>query len=465
MKRWSLLLLLSILIPQSVYAQVNQISVTNDRASLAFPDDITFSATFKAEDDITNIRLIYGTTQDSCGNVVAIAFPEFTPGKKVITEWTWDMRKSGGEPPGAEIWWQWEARDTIGNTTLTERQTITWLDDKHNWKTLNEGMIRLHYYSGSSNFGNTLKSTAVNALSRLSKDTGLNATEPIDLYIYANTADMRDAVLYEPGWTGGLAYPENNIVIIGIAPEELEWGKRTEAHELTHVLVGDYTFSCLGAMPTWMVEGLAVYGEGAPEPSEATNFAKRVQNNSLLSFRVLSGGFSEDPDKADLSYSQSYYMVNYLIEQYGKEKLIDLLTLLKSGGELNASLQSNYGFDLTGFENEWRLSLGLTGVEEERTAATATPTIVPTFVPMAGILPAATLTPRQPVSPTITAAPSQVAATGKLDDLMNDSTLKNAVIISTVCVCASLLLVVVIVIIVLVRQAKARTGKEQGGAP
>lgn len=463
MKRWLLFILLSILIPQSVYAQVNQFSVTGDKASVVFPNEITFSATFKGENEITNIRLIYGTTQDSCGNVVAIAFPEFTPGKKVTTEWTWDMRKSGGEPPGAEIWWQWEARDSVGNTTLTDRQTITWLDDKHNWKTLKEGMIRLHYYTGSSNFGDTLKATAVNALSRLSKETGITTEEPIDLYIYANTADMRDAVLYEPGWTGGLAYPENNIVIIGIAPEELEWGKRTEAHELTHVLVGDFTFSCLGDMPTWMVEGLAVYGEGAPEPGEAAVFEKHVRDDSLLSFRVLSGGFSEDPGKADLSYSQSYYMVNYLFEQYGKEKLIDLLTLLKSGGELNASLKSNYGFDLIGFENEWRASLGLSQVEEERTAATATPTIVPTFVPVAGIQPAATLTPRQPVSPTITAAPSQAAATGKLDDLMNDSTLKNTIIIATVCLCASLVLVVVIVIIVLTRQTKARAAKEQGG--
>ncbi len=61
-------------------------------------------------------------------------------------------------------------------------------------------------------------------------------------------------------------------MIIGIAPADVEWGKRTEAHELTHVLVGDFTFTCLGSMPTWLVEGLAVYGEGGPEPSESQLF-------------------------------------------------------------------------------------------------------------------------------------------------------------------------------------------------
>ena len=79
---------------------------------------------------------------------------------------------------------------------------------------------------------------------------------------------MRDAVLYEPGWTGGLAYADHNIVIIGISPDQMDWGKRTQAHEFTHVLVGQLTFSCLSDIPTWLQEGLAVYGEGGPdEPS------------------------------------------------------------------------------------------------------------------------------------------------------------------------------------------------------
>ena len=81
---------------------------------------------------------------------------------------------------------------------------------------------------------------------------------------------MRDAVLYEPGWTGGLAYPDHNIVIIGITPDQMDWGKRTQAHELTHVLVGQLTFSCLGDMPTWLNEGLAMYGEGGPEAESAS---------------------------------------------------------------------------------------------------------------------------------------------------------------------------------------------------
>ena len=38
---------------------------------------------------------------DFVGEVIAKAFPQFTPGKTVEAEWTWEMRQSGSLPPGA----------------------------------------------------------------------------------------------------------------------------------------------------------------------------------------------------------------------------------------------------------------------------------------------------------------------------------------------------------------------------
>jgi hypothetical protein len=369
------------------------------------------------------------------------------------------MRQSGGEPPGTTIWWQWEIKDKSGNTLLTDKKEIIWLDKIHSWQELNEGMIRIHYYMGNKSFGNTLKDTAVSALDRLGKDTGITTEKPIDLYIYGENQDMRDAVLYEPGWTGGLAYPEYNIVIIGIAPADVEWGKRTEAHELTHVLVGDFTFSCLGSMPTWMVEGIAVYGEGGPEPSGVTYFEKNKNDNTLLSFKVLSGGFSEDPNQADLSYSQSYYMVNYLIEKYGKDKLIEFLKLLKTGGELNESLKSSYGFDLTGFENEWRSSLSLPIVEVNSVQATATPTIIPTIIPIEGMQPASTTTPR-PVSPTTIVEKTPISSTSPdIQNFLQNNTIRTLLIIFLGGTCVFGILLIAGITILLVRNGKRMNQK------
>jgi hypothetical protein len=462
MKRIGLILIFClILLPQRVSAQGGNITVSANTAEMTFPNKITFKVYTISDSEITLIRLHYGTTQDTCGKVTAIAFPEFDSAKDVYAEWEWDMRQSGGEPPGTTIWWQWEIKDKSGNSLLTDKKEIIWLDKIHSWQEISDGMIRIHYYMGNKSFGNTLKDAALTALDRLGKDTGITPDQPIDLYIYGDNQDMRDSVLYEPGWTGGLAYPEYNIVIIGIAPADVEWGKRTEAHELTHVLVGDFTFSCLGAMPTWMVEGIAVYGEGGPESSGVTNFEKSKNENSLLSFKVLSGGFSEDPDQADLSYSQSYYMVNYLIEKYGKDKLIGFLKSLKTGGELNESLKSNYGFDLNGFENEWRSSLNLPIVEINTIHASATPTIIPTIIPIEGMLPASTSTQR-PISPTTIVEKTQEPnKTPDIQTFLQGNTVKSLLTIILGGTCVFGILLIAGITIVLVRNRK-RTNQKGG---
>jgi hypothetical protein len=462
MKRIGIFLIVFlILYPQSVSAQGGSITSTGDTTVITFPNSILFKIDLKSDSEINLVRLHYGTTQDTCGKVTAIAFPEFSSAKIVHAEWEWDMRQSGGEPPGATIWWQWEIKDKSGNTLLTEKQTVMWLDNLHSWQELSQGKIRIHYYLGGGVFGNTLKDTAVTALDRLGKDIGITTDQPIDLYIYGDNQDMRDAVLYEPGWTGGLAYPEYNIVIIGIAPADVEWGKRTEAHELTHVLVGDFTFSCLGAMPTWMVEGIAVYGEGGPEPSAVTYFEQNKNDDTLLSFKVLSGGFSEDPNQADLSYSQSYYMVNYLIDKYGKDKLLGFLQSLKTGGELNESLKSNYGFDLAGFENEWRSSMSLPLIQTDSVQATATPTIIPTIIPIERMEPAATISPR-PISPTtIVEKTPGPANSPDIQNFLQSNTIRSLLIIFCGGTCVFGILLIAGITILLVRNGK-RTNPKRG---
>ena len=237
------------------------IDVSDDRATLSFPNTATFSANISANAQITLVILEYGVEQLTCGEVIGKAFPDFTPGTDISVQWIWDMRQSGSEPPGAVIWWQWRVTLQGGGEIVSERQTVTWLDDIHEWQVITGGNINLHWYRGEQDFGDELHTAAVDALERLALEVGIRPDQPISLYIYANSQDMQDAILYEPSWTGGVAYAENSIVIIGISQSNMEWGKRTEAHELTHVLVGHLTFTCLGFLPNWLSEGLAEGGD------------------------------------------------------------------------------------------------------------------------------------------------------------------------------------------------------------
>lgn len=372
-----------------------QAIVTNNEAQLNFPESVTFSVTVTSDSEIRSVVLEYGNEQQTCGEVIAKAFPQFSPGKTVNAEWAWEMRQSGSLPPGASLWWRWRVTDANGNETVSETKTTTWLDDVHNWKSMNNGdFLRLHWYEGDQNFAIDLAKSAHNGLQFNETQSGLKAESPINIYIYADTNDLKDAILYEPSWTGGQAFPDQDIVILGISQSDLDWGRDVIVHELTHVLVGHQTFSCLGDVPTWLNEGLAVYSEGDLDTASQRQLEDAIRSDTLLTVRSLSGGFSEVADKANLSYTQSYSLTKFLIESYGQEKMTELLLSLRDGIAIDAALLQTYGFNVDGLEDAWRESIGaqLRPVPAQATTQ-PTPTFVPTIVPVSGAILVNQITP------------------------------------------------------------------------
>ncbi|HLA07716.1 MAG TPA: peptidase MA family metallohydrolase [Anaerolineales bacterium] len=380
----TLILSLGLLTVKPVFAASLAV-ISNNQIILQFPETATFSGTFTSDAEIQSIILEYGNEQETCGEVVAKAFPQFTSGKTVDAEWTWEMRQSGSLPPGASLWWRWRIIDASGQEMVSELKTATWLDDIHPWKTLHDGLLNFHWYQGDEAFARDLLNAAQGGLEFDETQSGLKTDSPIEIYIYADTNDLRDAILYEPSWTGGQAFPDQDIVILGISQTDLDWGRDAIVHELTHVLVGHLTFSCLGDVPTWLNEGLAVYSEGDLDPGSQKQLDDAIQNDTLLTVRSLSSGFSEVPDKAYLSYSQSYSLTKFLVETYGQEKMTTLLTSLRDGLTIDEALLRNYSFDVEGLEDEWRNAIG---AQPRRISAQptsqATPTFVPTIVPVSG---------------------------------------------------------------------------------
>lgn len=362
--------------------------ITNNEIIFDFPESATFRATLTGSVEITSVILEYGNEQQTCGQVIAKAFPQFTPGNTVDVQWTWEMRQSGSMPPGTQFWWRWRISDANGQETLTGTETATWLDDVHDWQSMQSGeFVRLHWYDGNQTFISDLANAAYNGLLFNETRSGLKAEAPIDVYIYASTHDLQEAILYEPSWTGGQAFPDQNIVILGISANDLDWGRKAIVHELTHVLVGDLTFSCLGDVPTWLNEGLAMYSEGALDRASQQQLEEAIQNNSLFTIRSLSSGFSEDAEKALLSYSQSYSIAQFLIEAHGQEKMPSLLVALRDGITIDEALVQTYGFDTAGLESAWRQSIGASPhpvSPDGQPIALPTATFVPTIVPIGG---------------------------------------------------------------------------------
>jgi hypothetical protein len=454
-KRLSLLVLVLCLVSlayPTAAGAVAPLEVRTNDAVIDFPNTVTFRAQLDGDATINSVMLEYGSTQLTCGEVIAKAFPQMTPGKQVSVEWTWEMKQSGSLPPGANIWWRWRATDASGKESVSDTRTIAWLDSIHKWQVVSSQDLHLHWYEGSQSFAKELLDAAQGGLDLNARSAGLKPDGAIDLYIYANTNDMKDAILYEPSWTGGEAFPENNIVIIGISQSDVDWGKGAIVHELTHVLVGHLTFSCLGDVPTWLAEGLAVYSEGKLDSSSQTQLDTAIKQDTLLSVRSLSGGFSEVSDKANLSYSESYSIVKFLVETYGQEKMTALLISLRDGMPVDDALIKTIGFDVDGLEDAWRTGIGAKArAASPNPTAIPTPTYVPTIVPISGAPLAVTPTPF--VVPTSSAGggnnPSSPAS--------SDALLIVGLVLGLLCCC--FLVVAIVALVIYFANRRRKEGK------
>ncbi|MCB8977273.1 MAG: hypothetical protein H6657_07600 [Ardenticatenaceae bacterium] len=247
----------------SAHAQSN-ITVTRNEAQVDFPQSVTFQLELADASDVASVSLVYEVDKLSCLDANT-AVPVPLNGNQA--EWTWEMVRSGNPPPGATLRWHWQITDHQGNMTTTEEQSHTFVDDRFDWQTVTAPNIRLHWYEGE-NVGPILLDAAVAGLDQLQNEMGITLDSEVQLFIYGESDDMRDAVLYIQNWAGGVAFSDYNIILIGVPPRIAEsWGVPTVRHELAHLVIGEFGRSCVGgSRPTWLDEGLAVYAEGEPKP-------------------------------------------------------------------------------------------------------------------------------------------------------------------------------------------------------
>ena len=360
------------------YVQAQEAISATYSTEAEFPTSLTFNLNAQSDSNITRIILNYKIDKITTVTVISEVEPDFYIGRTVDTSWTWDMHQSG-LPPGAKVQYRWRIEDAAGHEFKTSWEPAQFDDNRYNWISLTEDKITLYWYQRDQAFAQELLDTAKEALEKLMLDTGASLERAVEIYIYANSADLQGALIYPQEWTGGMSFNEYGILAIGIDTKNLAWGKRIIAHELAHLVTYQMTYNPYGDIPTWLSEGLSMYAEGALEMSFQILLNEAISKDSLISVQSVSSAFPTNEKEARLSYAQSYGIVEFLINEYGQEKMLNLLNVFKQGSTYDDALMTIYGFDTNGLDDTWRLSLGL----EPREAST---TPVPKTTPKTGFL-------------------------------------------------------------------------------
>jgi hypothetical protein len=334
----------------------DSLEVLSSTVEAQFPLRLVFSVEAESASTITDVRLLYQVDKMNYAQVISEAWPPFEASTRVSTSWTWDMRRAS-LPPGADVTYWWKLRDSSGAVIETSPKLVSFDDDRFEWSALESPDVTILWYSGDEAFADELLDVCEAAIEMLAVDVGTRVDRHIDIYIYASSTDLRQAMVYPQEWTGGVAFTEYGTIAIGIGPGDMDWGMRALRHELTHLVVHTAVFSPFGRLPTWLDEGLAMHNEGeASESFESLLYAAAGQD-ALLSLRTLSGPFSSDTAKAYLSYAESHSVVQYLLEEYGSTAMHDLLMSMKDGETVDDALMMSFGLDIDGVEAAWRASI------------------------------------------------------------------------------------------------------------
>ena len=99
----------------------------------------------------------------------------------------------------------------------------------------------------------------------------------------------------------------------------------TLRHEYTHTVTLGTTAN---RIPHWFTEGLAVFEETHPRPwAWKQMLAQTVADRELFTLKTIDWGFQRPRKMNDrnLAYAQSEWMVEYIVERWGKPAILDLL--------------------------------------------------------------------------------------------------------------------------------------------
>ena len=365
-KRISLVaLLLCLALTPSFVDADSGIAILDSSVEVHFPAALVFTVQAESDADIVDARLHYQVDKMKYAEVISEGWADFAPASRIETTWVWDMRKSS-LPPGAAVMYWWTIEDAAGNEAETLPSVVHFDDNRYRWQSSTEGDITLFWYKGDASFIGELMAACQQGLARLTRDIGTHPEKPIKIYVYASAEDLQAAMIFPQEWTGGAAFTEFSIIAIGISLGSVDWGKTALVHELTHLVVHQATFSPYGRLPTWLDEGLAMYNQGELGSSFQDQLDKAISEKKLISVCSLCSPFSAQPEKAYLSYAESYSLVEYLLHNYGQGKMLNLLTLLKQGNTYDEALIEVYGFDIDGLDALWREALMPPVIQAER---------------------------------------------------------------------------------------------------
>lgn len=255
-------------------------------------------------------------------------------------------------------------RVTLNDGRIVDGPTtrVRYQDDRFTWRTVEGRIVRVHWYEGDAAFGKRALDIGERAVEEAAALLGVDESDPIDFYIYADRDPFYDVIgpaLQEN--IGGLALAPIRTLFANIGPSAVAdpWVSIVVPHELTHVVFGTATTNPYHAPLHWLNEGLADYIAIGYDASARASVGRAERDGTLMPLRALAQQFPSSASLFSLGYDESVSAIDFIVRTYGRDALVKLIRSYADGVSDDAAFSAALGVDTTAFEAAWLADLGV----------------------------------------------------------------------------------------------------------
>ena len=229
------------------------------------------------------------------------------------------------------------------------------------WRVASSKNFDVYFYTGEDTLASIVLDLAEQAAGKLSEDLGHRLRKKVPIIIYESHYDFEQTnvvtELLEEGVGGFTEIFKNRVVIPFTGSyEDL---RHVVVHELTHAFMFDMMYtgifdSILSAeylyqVPLWFAEGLAEYESSGWDEEADMVMRDASVSGYAVHLDMLGGGY--------LVYKQGQSAINFLVKRYGREKLREIVSGLRTNRNLGSAFQKSLGMSERKFSEVWMESL------------------------------------------------------------------------------------------------------------
>ncbi len=235
---------------------------------------------------------------------------------------------------------------------------------KFDWRIYSTEHFDIYYYKDSEGWLKYAASSLERAYRKISSDLNPSLDKRMPFFLYASSNDMQQtSIAHISDGTGGITEPLKDRFMMW-SDGSKAWMDNLIDHEFTHevqfsVLIDGFWKSArilkTFIYPLWMMEGLAEYETGRRDMAIQQMYVRDAAiDDNLLKLLYMNHFGHLKPHQMTLAYKQSSEVIHFLAEQYGKEKLPQILELYKTRYDASSVLRELIGLNVFEFDKKFR---------------------------------------------------------------------------------------------------------------